>query len=201
MIKEYDPESYARKWRGSLGIAEVNGEKKAVYYSDIISYTLDDGERVTATLLDSSSELYAINHKTPQMKTVVPLYYPWEAGIYVSSVSTEVFSLLWRAHRKSYTNGIYFGSNWNLITIHPETSEYISNPRLNTLNWFTPLPKMPVREQGSGYLSKKFWYLGEKVYFLYSHIGIKQGKTFSVSQDLVPFLKPHLDEECQIKVL
>jgi hypothetical protein len=69
------------------------------------------------------------------------------------------------------------------------------------LDFFNPLPKKPINAEGAGWLSKRLWYRNDQLFFLYSQIGMKTGKTFHVNEAMVPIIQPLLDEECQIKVL
>lgn len=198
---EYDTDAYRRKWCGTTGMALVNGDMLPVYYHDIVPREDKDGSIYAACIPHfDRNNLWGINKKGDCIGLIEPLYYPFEAGIYLSKKQKGI-TIFERAHRKTFNVGLVPGSNVYLRS-YDEKGNPTKHPPLTDLDFLDPLPSVKVKEDGAGYLDRRWWYNKNQLYYLGAQLGFKEGKRFIVSrQEYIPFLSPLLDRECQIRAL
>jgi hypothetical protein len=200
-MKEWDIDSYNRKWRQAFGVFRCDGTLHWGLYNEFIPVVK---RQVVAYLthVDGKGELKAvIEDRHPDYLTMEPLYYPLSSGWYATRTKhTEVAEcLLVRRHLKGFQVGVN-RSNYSTV-VADEKGQLLRD----TLAFYCidPLTRPPFQrydpEKKFGVLSPTLSYMGGILYYLTTPIGLfKKGKLSLENQAFVPYVTPYLGATCPI---
>lgn len=204
-MKEWDVDAYKRKWNNTIGIAKVNGKPQVVFYQDIAARSTQSGKIYPVCVVHfDKNRLWGIyeTHAEDEAGVIEPVYHAFEPGIYLHNKIKNGFVIIEKQHRKSFAIGLSPGGNCNIMGYSFDGESPIRVPNTVDTCFLEPLPKAKIGEKGSGYIDRRWWYCGERVYYLDAHLGFKEGKKFILSKpEYLPFVAPLLDKECQIRAL
>lgn len=192
-MKEFDIASYQRKWQGAIGIALKGNDKVAVRYDLIEPWRSGDGDYIYARTEPFGETFLHAKPRDANTPVLEPIYYPFDTGVYVAKDGG--FIILSRQHRKSYTCGITSHS------FHVNPCGMTSPYTWDKIHWLGPVLPKDYNGKEIGYISRKIWWQGDRLFYLNTIIGYITQKVVKVNNALyIPYLRS-VFKKCQIEVL
>lgn len=200
-MKEWDHDSYNRKWRSSVGFYKDEvGRITQCYYTDF--FDIEENEYAAHVLLsarDTDTRTVAIECDHDDFSRVELLYHPVDSGWY--QMTDGGVALLTRIHHRGFKIGLSNESH-RLSAYHLTGTPFRATPAFMKVNFLArPAYEQYDPEKSFGILSDKVWWREGALRYLSRVIGYfrNEGKEVCLEDAAyVPFVKPLLGEKCQI---
>jgi ribosome modulation factor len=195
-MKEYDLDSYGRKWRQTHGFYRmVSGELRQGNFMD---FFLIGDTKIGVELVDPNGgeHRYVLENPSSDYEMAKIEYYPVASGWYVHR---NGYALLTRKHIRGYQQGL--STNNHDLCVLDTTG--VERPELARFNWcdFLKRPEMKRLDPALnfGIMSDQVWWKDRLIYFLNRVIGTVIGNQVVLeSKPFLPYIRPLVEDKCQI---
>jgi hypothetical protein len=200
---EYDLDSWHRKWKGCAGILKKeDGTLFQGFYQNIEGIS----EQQFMAVLKKDGKFIMGNGLIPVpiefkgMPYAMPVYRPFESGVYHSRADNGHRVVMVKIHNKSFSVGVHghtygwwgYTKEGHDLGVMPEDIDLLSPLALDEFD--------PGKMFGA--LSKKIWWVKDQFMWMQKQIGFIQGWNIILDNDFyLPFIQPLVGEKCQLSVL
>jgi hypothetical protein len=158
-MKEYDLESYKRKYVGTKAVYKRLDSKGHFEqgYVDQIESTANNGQFLVK--LDGAKTLFVVSNVDGG--EIDFQYYPIESGVYLAEKNPEYFYLVQRKITKTYQVGL--GHGFNVQSYDFNGNEIGAGYK--SLDLLSPVKRMDFSKHRCGILDRHFWWKEDKLYW------------------------------------
>lgn len=193
-MKEYDIDSYSRKWRQTFGVySTAKNELQQGYFQDFFEIDRNIiGVEIETPL--GHEKRCVLERSYADYDMVKIEYHPIESGWYPSMFG---FALLVRKHIRGFQQGLSAG-NHDLTAYTP--SGAVGTARFHHCDFLKrPDYSKMDPEKPFGIMSDRIWWRNGLIHFLNRTIGTYVGNRVMLeSKAFTPYIRPLLEDKCQI---
>lgn len=197
-MKEWDLDSYNRKWRGTYAVyGHESGKMDYGYLSEFFLLAKSGNKVGTNVIRDGRVTAYAIETENEQGYEKISLcYHPLVAGWYKHQWG---YALLTRYHIRGFQIGVNTG-NYACDIRTTGGDKLAKVDPFDGLDFLSEVQYTPYNFGKFGILSRKLWWGDGQLNFLGRAIGIfkKPDHLILEGPEYLPYIKHHMGDECQI---
>ncbi len=197
---EYDIESWHRKWKGCTGILKKpDGTIFQDYYEQIEHW--DDTQYMAHLLTNGKHILRGMPVEGSDIKTAVPVYTPFESGVYHIKGVPLYRALVVKNHTKSFAVGMNAHTHmWYGYCVDTGNISPLKAWEIDLLAPIAVDPWDPTKP--FGVLSKKVWWQHDRLMWLSKQLGFIKGNSIILDSEIYkPFIQQLVGPKCQLSVL
>jgi hypothetical protein len=194
-MREFDVDSYCRKWRQTYGFYTTKGELLQGWFAEF--FEIDRNViGVEVHTPDGTEKRFSLEDPYPDYEMAQIEYHPIDSGWYTHR---HGFGLLVRRHVRGFSQGL--SNNNHVPTIY--TPEGKEKPEMARYNWCNFLQRPTFSKLNPavpfGIMKERIWWKDGLIYFLNRAIGCYKGNKVTMeSSAFIPYIKPLVEETCQI---
>jgi hypothetical protein len=193
-MKEYDLDSYSRKWRGTSGLfKDHDGVLRQAYYAEF--FAIARGSVGCTATVKEGPERWIVNGTLEGYQSLNILYAPIQSGWY--AMNGGGWGLLTRKHTRAFQVGVCVSSHLCLSWDADDVSFQYVSPTL--CKFLEPAQEKPFDPaQPWGILDFRLWWNKTRLMYLNQTIGMFcNGKWLLEDDNYLPYVKPLLGDACQ----
>jgi hypothetical protein len=197
-MKEWDLDSYNRKWRHTVGIFKTpDNVLHQGYFNEFFVLASSRAIGVLVSKGKDDMKRYSLESESDGYPTASIEYHPITSGWYPH---TQGHALLVRKHGRGFLMGVSDSSY--TIEIVNRKGHRVANTR-SAVSGISLLRQVPTssyeRDKPFGILSRRLWWNRKFLMFLHRTIGIFSGDILQLeSASYKPYVAPYLEDQCQI---